>query len=104
MQQVFQRAGIDYGRIDYTVANGRIQVFEINTNPVVLQGVAKLSPRRWASQVTSARQVNDALGKLAAGLPVADPVRVAADRRQHRQRMRAHYLLRRLGMRPRARV
>lgn len=28
--------GIDYGRIDYCVIDGRVQVFEINTNPTVL--------------------------------------------------------------------
>jgi hypothetical protein len=30
---VFRHAGVDWGRIDYGVHNGRIQVFEINTNP-----------------------------------------------------------------------
>jgi hypothetical protein len=28
-------AGADYGRIDYCVVNGRVQVFEINTNPTI---------------------------------------------------------------------
>ncbi len=32
----FEDAGIGYGRIDYTLVDGRIQVFEINTNPAVL--------------------------------------------------------------------
>lgn len=32
----FEAAKIDYGRIDYTLVEGRIQVFEINTNPAVL--------------------------------------------------------------------
>jgi len=30
---VFQQAGIEFGRMDYSVVDGRIQVFEINTNP-----------------------------------------------------------------------
>jgi hypothetical protein len=33
---VFLRAGIEYGRVDYGLREGRIQVFEINTNPSVL--------------------------------------------------------------------
>lgn len=31
----FKAAGIEYGRIDYGLMDGRIVVFEINTNPVV---------------------------------------------------------------------
>lgn len=30
---VFQLAGIEYGRVDYAFSGGRLQVFEINTNP-----------------------------------------------------------------------
>ena len=33
---VFDMAQIDYGRIDYGVLNGRVQVFEINTNPSIV--------------------------------------------------------------------
>ncbi|MBA4096883.1 MAG: hypothetical protein C0484_08970 [Rhodospirillum sp.] len=31
--KVFDLAEIDFGRIDYCISNGRIEVFEINTNP-----------------------------------------------------------------------
>lgn len=34
--KVFDMARISYGRIDYAIVEGRIQVFEINTNPTVL--------------------------------------------------------------------
>jgi hypothetical protein len=33
--EAFHRARIDYGRIDYAVSEGRLQVFEINTNPTL---------------------------------------------------------------------
>lgn len=33
---IFDMARIEYGRIDYAVVDGRIQVFEINTNPISL--------------------------------------------------------------------
>ena len=36
LMPIFEKARISYGRIDYTVVDGRIQVFEINTNPTVL--------------------------------------------------------------------
>ena len=33
IRRIFQVAEIDFGRADYCVVNGRIEVFEINTNP-----------------------------------------------------------------------
>ena len=32
-REIFDRAGIDYGRADYSLQDGRVQVWEINTNP-----------------------------------------------------------------------
>lgn len=58
---VFELAGIDYGRIDYTLTGDRIQVFEINTNPMLVPKVAALHPRRWQGQADSALQLNRAL-------------------------------------------
>jgi hypothetical protein len=40
LREVFELAGIDYGRIDYCMVDGRVQTFEINTNPTVVQGTA----------------------------------------------------------------
>jgi len=36
LREIFDLAGIEYGRIDYGLTNGRIQVWEINTNPTIL--------------------------------------------------------------------
>jgi hypothetical protein len=33
LRRIFTLAGIDYGRVDYTVVGGRLLVWEINTNP-----------------------------------------------------------------------
>jgi hypothetical protein len=58
LRRIFQLAQTDFGRIDYTIVDGRLEVFEINTNPTfprirstpdsrgprrkhVLEGVAK---------------------------------------------------------------
>lgn len=35
LKPIFDLAGIDYGRVDYGFVDGRIQVFEINTNPTI---------------------------------------------------------------------
>jgi hypothetical protein len=54
---IFDAAGIEYGRIDYGVVEGRIRVFEINTNPVLVPPHWRLDPRRWPSQARSAAGV-----------------------------------------------
>lgn len=36
LMSIFKAAHIEYGRIDYCVIDGRIQVFEINTNPTLI--------------------------------------------------------------------
>lgn len=41
LREIFQLARINYGRIDYSLMNGEIQVWEINTNPMPLRPVHK---------------------------------------------------------------
>lgn len=41
LREIFHLARISYGRIDYGISNGVIQVWEINTNPVTLAAIDK---------------------------------------------------------------
>ena len=36
LAEIFQLSGIDYGRIDYGIKDGKIQTWEINTNPMLI--------------------------------------------------------------------
>lgn len=36
LSSIFRLASVDYGRIDYAMLDGKIQVWEINTNPILL--------------------------------------------------------------------
>lgn len=59
LREVFRLAGIDYGRVDYAFAAGRLQVFEINTNPMLpvpadADGPYRASTERYASAVAEA--------------------------------------------------
>ena len=36
LQEIFHTANIDFGRIDYAVLDGKLQVWEINMNPMIL--------------------------------------------------------------------
>jgi hypothetical protein len=40
LRNIFGIARIEYGRMDYAVLNGRIQVWEINSNPMITSGRA----------------------------------------------------------------
>ena len=46
LQEVFELANIQYGRIDYAVVDGRLQVWEINTNPMTLADYGEGGPSR----------------------------------------------------------
>lgn len=65
--EVFRLAGIDYGRIDYGVMDGRIQVWEINTNPNLVPPRRKIDPRRMPGQEHSARRIAETFLTLARG-------------------------------------
>lgn len=39
LREIFHLARINYGRIDYSILNGVIQVWEINTNPITLAAI-----------------------------------------------------------------
>jgi hypothetical protein len=49
LERVFDLAGVDYGRIDFGLVQGKVQVYEINTNPEVIFGDQHPSPIRQES-------------------------------------------------------
>lgn len=57
---VFEQAGVDYGRIDYGVRDGRIQVWEINTNPMITTPEDRLNTARLPVQDCFAPQLLEA--------------------------------------------
>jgi hypothetical protein len=69
LTRAFELAGLDYGRIDYGYLDGRVQIWEINTNPVLLQRGGKVDKRRRPSQRISADLMKDAFLALEASAP-----------------------------------
>ena len=64
LREIFDLARIDYGRIDYSVVDGRIQVWEINTNPMILIPRDRDDPLRFAAHNRFGRAFNAALESL----------------------------------------
>ncbi|HTQ10968.1 MAG TPA: hypothetical protein VMI31_12910, partial [Fimbriimonadaceae bacterium] len=46
LARIFDLAGVDFGRIDYAFKDGRLQVWEINTNPVLTMAAGEY-PRHY---------------------------------------------------------
>lgn len=76
INEVFAMSGLDYGRIDYGVVDGRIQVWEINTNPLVSNRHHLIEPERAESQELSGRAVLAQLRRLAERAPSGPAMRL----------------------------
>jgi hypothetical protein len=66
LRQVCELARIDYGRIDYAVVDGRIQVWEINSNSWITNPTSEIetSPTRQRVADHLAQQFEAALRDL----------------------------------------
>jgi hypothetical protein len=67
--EIFRLAGITYGRIDYSLRDGRMQVWEINTNPTLNVAEAQVLPPRLPAQRATARMNLKAFRRLADAAP-----------------------------------
>ncbi|MEN8144988.1 MAG: hypothetical protein ABFS14_08555 [Gemmatimonadota bacterium] len=66
---IFELARIDYGRVDYSMLNGRPIVWEINTNPSLAGPISDLKPEREAVHAQFADRMNRCLAELDASGP-----------------------------------
>jgi hypothetical protein len=66
LREVFRLAEIDYGRVDYTVVGGRVQIFEINTNPNVYSGSERRQKEWYPDLPVASDRLLAALGAIEA--------------------------------------
>lgn len=64
LRRVFDVAGLDYGRVDYGVLDGQVQVWEINTNPMLMAAPHRLDPRRLPAQARGAAATTTAIAAI----------------------------------------
>ena len=62
IRRAFELAGVDYGRIDYGYVDGRVQVWEVNTNAMLAP--LQPDPRRVAGLRTRAAQMAAELNRI----------------------------------------
>lgn len=65
VQRGFEIAGIEYGRADFGLVGGRVQIYEINTNPTLKPGIQHPVPQRsqslrlvWAQHMAAFRELD----------------------------------------------
>lgn len=73
---VAELAGIDYGRIDYGFVEGELQIWEINTNPVISKSPHEYQDDHVGNQATFAGSMLEALERLAQPDTADQPVPV----------------------------
>ncbi|MGB6994965.1 MAG: hypothetical protein WBG00_17215 [Thermoanaerobaculia bacterium] len=61
LRRAFDLAGIEYGRADYGVVDGRVEVWEINTNPYVIRPEYTRQEARKEALAAFSERFNDAL-------------------------------------------
>lgn len=76
LREVFAISNTDYGRIDYTIHDGGIRVFEINTNPQVLNPGRSRDPARNRVKQLFANRFISALGEMESIEHPAEKVRI----------------------------
>lgn len=88
LRMIFALAGIHYGRIDYTLHRGRIQVWEINTNPWVMSfsdgGGAERRPAHRLFRVGFTQALLEQRPDLPPGRSVPNPIAQPLRPRSHR--------------------
>ena len=60
LREVFHQAAIEYGRVDFALVDGRSQVYEINTNPLVMGETDNFGDQRSEAREASANALIDA--------------------------------------------
>lgn len=64
LRRLFQIAGISYGRIDYGILDGRLQVWEINTNPNIMGPISSSIPERFDIQQFFLKHIKSAFESI----------------------------------------
>ncbi len=91
LRPAFKAAGIEYGRVDFSVVDGCPQVYEINTNP----NIKRMSNHPVALRVEAARMFDAALLDAFAALdtPAGGPAILCDDDALAQQRTHDRWLL-----------
>ena len=92
--RAFEIAGIEYGRADFGLVRGRVQIYEINTNPTLRRGLPHPDPQRSENLAHIWNEHVDALRALDPGPLSGTPVVLDDAQLRRHQGWLARYLTR----------
>ncbi|MDB9822374.1 hypothetical protein OAC89_01575 [Deltaproteobacteria bacterium] len=78
LRKYFKLASIEYGRIDYGMLNGKPQVWEINTNPMIAGLISSMIPERAKTHEHFTAQISSAFKSI--NCKVGSPVQLEISR------------------------
>jgi hypothetical protein len=81
VMQAFDAAGLEYGRIDFAVLDGRIQVWEVNDNPQMTSSLARYWKGRLGRCLYSLKNMDAAFEDVESSIEPGPAVRF--DAREH---------------------
>jgi hypothetical protein len=90
LREIFALARIDYGRIDYAVLDGQLQVWEINTEPCIMSSDVG-DPTRMPACEQASRRLNSAFKEIDSG--AASNIKLYNPLRQQWVRTRQLYII-----------
>ena len=65
VREIFELAGMEYGRIDYAILDGRVQTWEINSNPTIIYRRADYRPDQMPAKNWFAKTLARSLREMA---------------------------------------
>jgi hypothetical protein len=74
--ELFRLANIDYGRIDYSLLNGRLVTWEINLNATVMPPLQRVNPQRLGIQSQVAKLYDQAMRAIDT-VPAGPPIKLS---------------------------
>ncbi len=89
IREVFDLAQIEFGRIDYGLRDGKIRVWEINTNPMLWVPTERLHAGRVESQRKLAEKLVASLSQLDDDMRAGGPIEISFPEELKRQALAA---------------
>lgn len=104
IEDVFKLANIDYGRIDYSMLDDHIQVWEINTNPTIGSFLGGDTPERKRTNEYFSQQFNNALAEYSDIVTVKKSLNIKLNNKNNTRKLRklikkyTHCILKAFGL------
>lgn len=80
VMEVFDRVGLEYGRIDYAMKDGKIQVWEVNDNPQMTSSLVRYWRGRLGRCLLSLRNLDYAFSEVEKEYEPGPPVKFDSER------------------------